>query len=288
MNLNFGVNNVNLTFEEILENKINRVEICLGSRCEYEECLKDSLETIDKCEKHDIKYSVHLPLYIFDWYTYDYLSAFFINKDEMLREKSFRLLEENLKKLEFKKAEYFVLHFPGINHEDKDFDDFDEILKLSLSRVNELAIRYNTKILLEYFGSNILFNDYNEWIEKINKYSNLGILVDTGHLYFASKIVGFQFEEAFNVLKKEVFAFHFWTTRGKEYYMNNEYYKKYHHIIPNFEQYKKDGWAFDSKDIFKQMINEDKPTIIEASNYYKGQEYFIKSLKSLKSYLYKD
>jgi sugar phosphate isomerase/epimerase len=239
---------------------------------------------MDKCDKYNIKYSIHLPLYVFDWYNHDYLSAFFINKDKVLREKSFRLLKENLRKLQFKKVEYYVIHFPGVNHKDREFDEFEEVLEDSLDRVNQLAKQYNVKILLEYFGSNILFNDYNEWIIRIRKYFNLGILVDTGHLYFASKLVGFEFEESFNVLKKAAFAFHFWTVKGSEYYLNNEYYKKYHHIVPNLNQEKKDDWAFNTKDIFNQMIKENKPIIIEASNYYKGDIYYRESLKGLIEY----
>ncbi|MDM8533125.1 TIM barrel protein [Clostridiaceae bacterium HSG29] len=281
MSSNFGINNVNLSIEEIIDRKIKRVEVCLGSRCEYEDCLISALDTIEKCEANDIKYSIHLPLYVFDWYEYDYLDAFYLSKDDDLRETSFKLLEENLKRTAVMNAEYLVIHFPGINHNDTDFNDFDGFLNKSLKRVNDLAIKYDSKILLEYFGSNIMFNDYNEWIEKIPKYSNLGVLVDTGHLYFASKLVGFNFEEAFEILKKEVFAFHFWTTKGQEYYMNNKFYKRYHHIIPNINQRKADDWAFDVEEIFNQMIEENKPIIIEASNSYKGHEYFLESLDGM-------
>jgi endonuclease IV len=229
-------------------------------------------------------YSIHLPLYIPEWYKEDYLAAFFLSKDEILRKQSFDLLELNLKKLEEKNVDYYVLHFPGVNHTDEDHENFKLFLEKSLFRMNMLAKKYNAKILLEYFGSNILFNDYSKWIDRIKEFSNLGLLLDTGHLYFASKLVPFDFLQAFSVLVKEADAFHFWTTKGKNYYQNNEYYKTYHHIIPNFNQDEKEGWAFDSQLIFNQMLNQEKPIILEASNIYNGHEYLISSIRELLEY----
>lgn len=284
MKENFGVNNANLSINEIIENDINRVEICLGREKTYEKSLDKALKAINECEKMKLNFSIHLPIYLFDWYNYDYLSAFFISKNKKLREKSFKLLKENLKRLKHLRVDYFVLHFPGINHNDINFENFEKTLNESLNRINDLAKEFNVKIYLEYFGSNILFSDYNDWINKIKNYSNLNILVDTGHLYFASKLIGFEFEDAFNTLSKTAEAFHFWTTKGNEFYMNNEYYKKYHHIVPNINQLKEDGWAFNSEEVFLKMIEKDKPIIIEASNYYKGHEYFIESIKEMINY----
>jgi len=276
-----GVNQVNLSIEEIEKLKIKRVEICVTQSQPYEKSLKAALKVLEFCEENKITYSIHLPLYIPDWYQEDFLAAFFLSKDKILRKKSFDLLELNLKKLKEKNVDYHVLHFPGVNHTDQSHEDFDSFLEESLMRINNLAIKYNCKILLEYFGSNILFNDYHQWIKMIKEFSNLGLLLDTGHLYFASKLVPFDFLQAFSVLVKEADAFHFWTTKGKHYYQNNEYYKTYHHIIPNFKQDKNEGWAFDSQFIFNQMLNQNKPIILEASNIYKGHNYLISSIQEL-------
>ncbi|HKL43339.1 MAG TPA: TIM barrel protein [Clostridia bacterium] len=279
-----GVNQVNLSIEEIKKLNIRRVEICITQSRPYKESLKDALETLEFCEENRIAYSVHLPLYIPKWYQQDYLAAFFLSKNEALRKQSFHLLEMNLKKLEEKNVDYFVLHFPGVNHTDTDHENFKLFLKSSLEEINTLAEKYNAKILLEYFGSNILFNDYYQWIEIIESFSKIGLLLDTGHLYFASKLVPFDFLQAFSVLAKAADAFHFWTTKGSHYYQNNEYYKTYHHIIPNFNQDAKDGWAFDPRFIFNQMLNQKKPIILEASNIYKGHEYLINSIQELLEY----
>ncbi len=279
-----GVNQVNLSIDEIKALNIKRVEICITQSRPYKKSLAAALETLDFCENAGLAYSIHLPLYIPEWYQEDYLAAFFLSKDDFLRQQSFDLLELNLKKLEKKNVDYYVLHFPGVNHTDTQHKDFNTFLESSLLKINALAKKYNAKILLEYFGSNILFNDYSQWIKIIKGFSNLGLLVDTGHLYFASKLVPFDFLEAFNVLVKEADAFHFWTTKGKHYYQNNEYYKTYHHIIPNFDQEAKEGWAFDSQFIFNQMLNQEKPIILEASNIYKGHSYLINSIQELLEY----
>lgn len=276
-----GVNHVNLSNKEIKNLNIERVEICITQNEEYKESLKTALNTLKFCEENKLAYSIHLPFYIPEWYQEDYLAAFFLSKDNELKEQSFRLLEENLKKLEKMNAEYYVLHFPGVNHSDNKYENFQSTLNESLHRINTLARKHQSKILLEYFGSNILFNDYNKWIKIIKEYSHLGLLLDTGHLYFASKLVPFDFLEAFDTLAKEVDAFHFWTTKGKHYYQNNEYYKTYHHIIPNLDQDENEGWAFDSQSIFNKMLLEKKPIILEASNIYKGHEYLINSIKEL-------
>lgn len=279
-----GVNQVNLSIEEIEKLKIKRVEICITQSRPYKQSLKDALDTLEFCEKNALNYSVHLPLYIPKWYREDYLAAFFLSKDKGLRKLSFDLLEMNLKKLEEKNVDYFVLHFPGVNHTDENHENFESFLKKSLIKINDLAKKHDAKILLEYFGSNILFNNYHQWIELIKDFTNLGILLDTGHLYFASKLVPFDFLQAFSVLVKEADAFHFWTTKGRHYYQNNEYYKTYHHIIPNFNQDEKEGWAFDPQFIFNQMLTQEKPIILEASNIYKGHEYLINSIKELLEY----
>lgn len=284
MNALIGVNQVNLSIEEIKKLNIKRVEICITQSRPYEASLKDALETLAFCEENSVAYSVHLPLYIPKWYQEDYLAAFFLSKNKVLRKQSFDLLEINLKKLKEKKADYYVLHFPGVNHTDESHENFESFLKASLTKINALAKKYNAKILLEYFGSNILFNNYHEWLELIKDFSNLGLLLDTGHLYFASKLVPFDFLEAFSVLVKEADAFHFWTTKGRYYYQNNEYYKTYHHIIPNFNQDKEEGWAFDPQFIFNQMLSQEKPIILEASNIYKGHDYLINSIEALLEY----
>jgi len=246
--------------------------------------LKFVLEVLYANEKN-IKFSIHHPILLCDWYKEDYLSAFYISTDTVKKEKSFRLLEVNLKNYFNSGAEYFVIHFPGIILDGEKPKNYGILIDDSLNRLNELAKKYNVKILLEYFGSNKWFFDIDEWIEKIFKYSNLGILTDTGHLYFSSVMHGFNFMESLKKLSDVSSAFHLWTTKEGGVYSDSEYYKKYHHVVININQKRVDGWAFDSKDVLDLLISKGRPIIFEASPYYGGIEYFEKSLKEIVEYI---
>ncbi|MCG8540820.1 MAG: sugar phosphate isomerase/epimerase [Clostridia bacterium] len=282
---NLGINIVNLKIEEAVELGIGRVEVCLGSENLYAEKIEKFYRRINRAQERGLPYSIHLPVYIENWYPHNYFSAFFIDKDRSMRELSFRLLEVNLEKLKNLRPDYFVLHFPGICEKWEDHKEFLKILKKSLTRIDNLANNYGVRIYLEYFGSNDNFWSLDEWISYIGKYDNLGILTDTGHLYFASVIQGFDFMEALETLAPNSKAFHLWTTKGDKAYCQSEYYKKYHHIGPHIEQLKADGWAFNTGEVVELIAKQKKPIIIEPSIKYKGKEYLIEGIKSIHKFL---
>lgn len=286
--INLGINVVNLEIEKAAQLGLKRVELCLGKEVQYTDKLRKFNETVHKAEKLRLPYSIHLPVHIEKWYPYDLFSAFFIHEDKNKRELSFKLLKLNLEKLKYCNPDYLVLHFPGISEKSMDFQGFSKILNESLARVDNLAKDYGVKIYLEYFGSNKNFCDYNEWISIIEKYENLGILTDTGHLYFASITCGFNFMEALRTLAPNSNAFHLWTTKGDKAYCECECYKKYHHIGPHIKQDKENGWAFNSKEVIKLIAKENKPVIIEPSIKYKGTEYLIEGIESIKKYFIKN
>lgn len=281
---NLGINTVNLEIEKAIELGLGRVELCLGKEKLYANKLKEFYEEINKSEELDLPYSIHLPVYVEEWYPYDYFSAFFIDEDKEKRELSFRLLEYNLEKLKWCNPDYYVLHFPGISEKWKNSSEFSKTLCESLDKVDAIARKYATKINLEYFGSNKNFYDYDEWIKKIDKYDNLGILTDTGHLYFASLMCGFDFIKSLKILSVSSDAFHIWTTKGEKAYCECDFYKKYHHVGPHIDQVKADGWAFDTEEIIKIIAKQNKPVIIEPSIKYKGSEYLIEGIKSVTKY----
>ncbi|SHJ59283.1 TIM barrel protein [Paramaledivibacter caminithermalis] len=282
--INLGINTVNINIQKAVELGFGRVELCLGKEKFYADKLYKFYEKVNRAEKLDLPYSIHLPVYVEEWYPYDYFSAFFIDEDINKRELSFRLLEYNLENLRDCRPSYFVLHFPGISEEWENPKEFSKILCESLNRINEIAKKYDAKINLEYFGSNKNFWDYNKWIEKISKYKNLGILTDTGHLYFASIICKFDFIEALKTLSSNSDAFHIWTTKGDKAYRECKFYKQYHHIGPHIEQMKADGWAFDTKEVIEIIAKQNKPIIIEPSIKYKGSKYLIEGIKSVIKY----
>ena len=280
-----GVNTVHYNIDEIVMNELNRFEVCFGRVQNYEERINEINKEIESANKYNLKFSIHHPILLFDWYKYDYLSAFYLDSDADIREKSFKLLEENIKKYSNVNAEYFVIHFPGVVLSGEKPIDFNKTLCESINRVNKIALEYDVIILFEYFGSNKWFYEIDDWIKNIKGHSNIGILTDTGHLYFSSIMHNFDFAYALRKLGKESSAFHLWTTKGEGVYSDSEFYKKYHHISVNTDQTLSDGWAFDTKEVLDIILEYNKPIIIEASPIYGGIEYLEGSLKSIINYV---
>ncbi|MBN2259687.1 MAG: sugar phosphate isomerase/epimerase [Clostridiales bacterium] len=282
--IRLGINTVHLNIEEIMDLGLNRVEFVLGRGKSYEEMNREVLKGITLAEEINLPYSIHLPIYTFEWYQEDYLSAFFLDPDDDKRESSFRLLDANLSKLDVFNPEYYIIHFQGVYKFEQNHIFFEERLKTTLDRINEMAKKYKVKILLEYFGSNYMFYKIDDWINKIDPYSNLGILCDTGHLYFSSLMHDFVFLEGLEKLAAAADAFHIWTTKGDKSYSDSEYYTEFHHIVAHMNQRKDQGFAFDVDKMMDIVSRYDSPIIIEASEKYRGREYFIEGIKSIVSY----
>lgn len=277
-----GINTVHIKVEEVKPLGFNRLEVCLGRQGTYEERYQKALSEMKYAQQHNISYSIHLPLSLYDWFEGDYLDAFFLDKNSEKREQSFKLLQVNLDLLKDSNAEYFVMHFPGVYLETYlEEDTFTQLLETSLDRVNTMAKKANKKILLEYFGSNKMFSNYEKWTQFILPYSHLGILTDTGHLYYASLLHNFNFEDGFEHLSMHSDAFHLWTTKGNKAYSDNYYYKTYHHIAAHPNQKRSDGWAFDTQSVFHSLLKINKPVVIEATPLYEGTDYLYNSIKAL-------
>ncbi len=283
---NLGINTVHVSVDNLNELGLKRMEMCLGRLGSYQDRLIKMERDIQLAKENDIPFSIHLPMYIEEDFEGDYLDVFFLDPDPVKRELSFRMLEYNLQKMKEIKPDYCVLHFAGVYRKRRGpFEDFDDILTSAFERINALAHEYETKILLEYMGSNIRFSNYEDWIEKTRGLSNVGLITDTGHLYFASLIHAFDYMSALEALASASEAFHLWTTKGTGAYNDSEYYQKYHHIIPHVDQRRKDAWAFDTEVVFRRVAQENKPMIIEASTMFRGRAYFYQGIASIISIL---
>jgi len=280
-----GISTVHINVEKELDSLgFRRMEVGLGRAGSYDERLNKVKKEIAHAETHQLPYSIHLPIYLYDWYEGDYLDAFYLDTCEDKRAMSYRLLEENLKLLQDSSAEYYVLHFQGVYLSPyMDQDAFDVLLQDALRRINSLAKTYDKKILLEYFGSNIMFSDYRKWTDSIKSFSHLGILMDTGHLYYASLLHNFDFDEGFMHLSDKCDAYHFWTTQGNKAYSESHSYKAYHHISGHPEQKKSAGWAFDTRAVFNHLLASNKPIVLEGTPIYEGYAYFYESIGALKA-----
>lgn len=285
METRFGTNAVNIELKEALELNLNRVEFCLGGMDRMKEKIALIQENIQLAESLSIPYSIHLPVFLPDWFDAYFLDAYYLDPDPQKRDLSFRLLKFNLDRLAGRKCEYCVIHFPGIYFE-KDYEKgvFQPLLKESLDRLETLAAAYGTTLLLEYFGSNRCFYDIGDWQREIGARPHLGILADTGHLFFASRIHGFDFLESLERLSETAQAFHLWTTRGDKPYGANPHYCKYHHIPMHAQQKISEGWAFDTEAAVRIIARNPGPAIMEASAAYGGKDYILAGIESLRAY----
>ena len=285
MTNNFGTNAVFIGLGEAMDLELNRVEFCLGGMDSWESKAEKIMLDMKIAEKNSVAYSIHLPIFLPAWFGNYFLDAFYLDPDPAKRELSFRLLKYNLERLSSSATEYFVIHFPG-RYDADEYEEgaFSPILEEAMSRLESIAKEFDTVLLLEYFGSNELFYRIDEWQMEIEKYSNIGIILDTGHLFFASLIRKFDFMENLKLLSKTADAFHLWTTKGKEAYCSNDYYMKYRHIPMCQGQTRIDGWAFDTDAAMKIISGKKRPALMEASYEYGGKEYIKKGIESLKKY----
>ena len=277
-----GTNTVYFDIEALNQYKLECVEVCLGREGTFEMHQKKVYDEIEHANKLGIPLSVHLPIELPERFDRDYLDAFYLEQDQS--QVSFEMLELNFKKLSKYKIEYYVIHFPGVINVLEEESLFLKRLRKVLFEINALAEQYNAKLLLEYFGSNVNFYKPQMWIDEILCFSNLGILVDTGHLYFASQIWDFEFMTELKNLSKVAEAFHLWTTRGKGAYGNNECYQKFKHIVPHIEQCIEEGWAFNTLEVLEIILSSNQPVIIEAASLYMGEKYYREGIKSIVNY----
>jgi len=287
MKNNFGTNAVFIGLGEARELDLNRVEFCLGGMEYWQSKAEKILNDMKKAEEASVAYSIHLPIFLPEWFGHYFLDAFYLDPDPSMRDLSFRFLEHNLEKLTPCACEYFVIHFPG-RYKSGDYKKgtFRQILKDSLDRLDSIANKFGASLLLEYFGSNESFYHIRDWEREIGPYQKLGILVDTGHLYFASVVREFDFMEKLRLLSGAADAFHLWTTKGRGAYCSNKSYVKYRHIPMRAGQKRKDGWAFDSDEAMKVISRSKKPALMEASCEYGGKEYIKEGIQSLKKFYF--
>lgn len=285
MMVNLGANTVHFSVEMLEQYELARAEVCMGREGTLSSRQKKAIDEIKLANELGIPVSVHLPIFLPPDYKRDYLDAMFLEPDEAQRELSFEMVALNLKLLESYEVEYYVLHFPGVILEKEVQELFEERLDESLERLEALSRQYNCSILLEYFGSNVNFYRPEQWIEKLRPYRHLGLLIDTGHLYFASVIWDFDFISVLKMLSDHAEAFHLWTTKGQYAYRENEFYLKNNHVAIHPEQMKEDGWAFDSKTVLDILKDTSKPLIIEATPLYLGEKYYQNGIVKVASYL---
>ncbi|MBS7527286.1 TIM barrel protein [Fusibacter paucivorans] len=283
---NLGTNMAFFKLETIEQMALKRIEVCQGRHRPYRENVPSIEANIRMANAKGIPVSVHLPIYIPDDYPWDFLDAFYLDKDPVKAAQAFAILEDNLKRLQKYHIAYCVLHFAGVYEEIEAPETFKLRLKSACDRLEALAAAYGIKVLVEYFGSNVNFYDVADWIDCFKPYRSVGILLDTCHFYFAAKWRAFDFEANLRLLASHAEAFHIWTTYGEGVYQEAEGYVKFHHIVPNIEQTSANGWAFDTMRVLTVLAKTGKPMIIEASPHYLSYDYYINSIKGIQKFIH--
>jgi sugar phosphate isomerase/epimerase len=243
--------------------------------------VRETVSLVDAYVANQKDVSVHLPVCMPKGYPYGPFEVFFLDDDLEKRTSSFELLRTNLELFQGKKLAFYVIHFAGV-YCDEASEHFLRKCERVLTQINQMAQAFKVTILLEYFGLNSNLYKPLDW-KIITKYSNLGVLVDTGHLYFASKMHGFDFYDALQEMSSFASAYHLWNTGEEEgVYQSSKSYVEKHHMPPLLSQTR--GLAIDFKRIGKLLLETQKPLIIEASLNDGGLEKIISALNEWVAY----
>lgn len=274
--MNLGINVMHILPQRAISLGCKHLEVCLMWQGNREASLLKTLEVLQGIEdetihaqsEESVKYSIHLPV-VFNDYPYSVFSSFFLDEDEGRREAAFELIEINFEALSAYKPAFFVSHFAGI-YQSQPGPLAHQRLMAALQRLNDLCQRYNVTLLLEYFGLNPNLCTIEQW-SRICEFDHLGILVDTGHLYFSCQIHGFDYKDMLLGFSKIASAFHVWNTHFEAgVYENSTSYTKYHHLVPLGDQTRNAGFAIDMAETMGILKATGKPVIIEASILYGG------------------
>lgn len=289
---NLGCNSGYLSPREILSLGYNFIETSINKPFYAQSIVEKMLGDLDEAKGLEMAYAIHLPVFLSEYWQsrYDCYDAFYLDPDFEKRALSFEMLEENLSKLtQAYQPMYFVIHFPGIYDLETVYtEDFDLILEEGLNRIEALGHKYGCIIALEYFATNARFSNYQDWIEKTKKLKQVELLLDTGHLYFGSYKHGFDYDEVLHGLAPHCIGFHVWNVQGTGYYNESESYKAYRHIVPHLEQTRDLGWAFTTAELIPYLGTFNKPILVEASQRYKGMDYYKEGLVQIRELLKND
>lgn len=274
--MELGINTFFIDVNEAYNLGLRRVEIVTSSK---EKALSDA----EKASRNSMKYSVHLPVFLPEWYKFGQWDVFFCDTDPEKRKVSLELFEENLDFVKDFDMEYTILHFGGILHElcGQELSQYHHIVEESLAKIESLSLKYNLKILLEYFGLNKNLMLPENWLSLVSGKDSLGLLIDTGHLYFSCLYNNLNTQVTLDQLACNASAFHIWNTMGKDHYW------KYHHVAPHSSQLAEDGWAFSTQELMETLYtaNPTAPIIIEPNVLFGGKEYILESISDMQRML---
>jgi len=280
--LHIGTNSMHVSPQTAKVIGCSHVEICLMWQGDLEESIALTYQTLDEVESLAIPYSIHLPIHLGD-YSHGVFSSFFLDSNEALLESSYKLIEENLQALARFKPQFYVMHFAGV-YPLVDSSVNEEKVTAALNRLNDLAGKHHVKLYLEYFGLNENLIHPEQW-RCIKNFPNLGVLIDTGHLYFSARMHGLDYQQMLVSFCEFADAYHVWNTQmAPGVYDESASYRAYHHIAPRRNQKKENGFSIDMEWTMRLLASTLKPVIVEASTTFGGEAMLVECLKEWVSF----
>jgi sugar phosphate isomerase/epimerase len=273
MNHLLGISIHNVGIDYIVGKNFKRVQLChkfSGAR--------EITSLIKLSKKHPIKVSYHAPVF----YQSDPTVTYYLNSNERLRRATFDILETNLRMAQSLPTDHVIVHFTSKDIDDKISDkELYRLAEESGYELNHLSKKYNIPIHLEYAGYNNRFNKFEDWIGVVNKYENLGICLDVGHLYLSCQLNNFDYFTGLYTLLPQVKSVHLWNTRGLDDI------RKYGHIPVHPEQTPKDGWI-DIEETLRIVLNYNGniPIVFEPDFNYGGIEYAEEGIDWINELIY--
>lgn len=262
-----GTNVTHIEPRRALELGCKHLEVSLLWEKSLDRAEANTLAKISEIAKLDCDYSIHLPIFSKD-YPYHIFSAYYLDEDPKVRQVAFSMLELNLEKLKSFRPKFYVIHFSGVYPRRPEAME-REILAETLGKLDNLARRYNTKLLLEYFGFNLSLLKAEDW-RPVLSYPNLRILLDTGHLLFSARMHNLDYKGLFEAFLPMCEAIHLWNSGDDAgTYEDSESYMRFHHMVPRRFQSSELGYGLDMEWVSQSLQLVEVPVIIEASLLHK-------------------
>lgn len=263
--MRIGTNVTHIAPQAAVDLGCEHLEVSLLWHQDLELAERVTVERIQACESTGVNYSIHLPIYTRS-YPYHVFSAYFLDEDSLRREASFKMVADNLEALSAFKPEFFVLHFSGI-YPKVAAEVATERLHLALARLDDLAAKHGTRLVLEYFGFNENMLGATQW-QPILDYPHLGVLLDTGHMLFSARMHGMNFPSLLRDFLPLTAAVHVWNTQQEPgVYEEAPSYMAFHHLVPRHHQRLENGYGIDMPWLYALLreLPGTVPIVIEAS-----------------------
>lgn len=264
-----------ISLQALDKSYIERYDFSRAQVCQKFLNSSSATELIKLARKKEVKITYQLPIY----HQSNPRDTYYLSKNFRLRDANFEVLEANLKMITCMSVEYVVIHFFSDKVRDESYEsdeEFKNIVKRSLTRLEKLAEKYKIQINLEYSSMIEEYMDIVEFVSLIKERDSLGINLDIGELYLRSLEEKSNFFEKLDFVLKHANVIRLYNVKSREDFLSHGY------IPVNPDQDPEDGWI-DVKRVIN-IIKSQKieiPIILESNIGYGGEDYFRQGVEWL-------